>query len=107
MPGPTAYLVWDVGDGKEEDGPYLKKQGDDWLTMSKGPRAVGHKRPADRQQTEKKRAWKEGKRKKQLAIEEVIEASLTGLMRAPSVLVRVFWWEMTVSVACSTPCCFS
>lgn len=54
MPGPTAYLVWDVGDGKEEDGPYLKKQGDDWLTMSKGPRAVGHKRRADRQQTEKR-----------------------------------------------------
>lgn len=108
MPGPTADLVWDVGDGKEEDGPYLKKQGDDWLTMSKGPRAVSHKRPADRQQTgKKKRAWKEGKRKKLLAIEEMIEASLTGLMRAPSVLVRVFRWEMTVSAACSTPCCFS
>lgn len=55
MPGPTADLVWDVGDGKEEDGPYLKKQGDDWLTMSKGPRAVSHKRPADRQQTGKKK----------------------------------------------------
>lgn len=63
MPGPTADLVWDVGDGKEEDGPYLKKQGDDWLTISKDPRAVSHKRPADRQQTEKKRGH--GKRGKE------------------------------------------
>lgn len=51
MPGPTA------------DGPYLKKQVDDWLPMSKRPRAVGHKRPADRQQTDTKEGMKRGNKK--------------------------------------------
>lgn len=34
MAGLAADLVWDVGDGEEEDGPNVKKLSDGWLTVA-------------------------------------------------------------------------